>query len=106
MHSFSCSRVCKAQCLGVQHLSRTEGKAVLYILFVFLCAQSFQHFHAAIFLVGEQRMSDAFHVYAYLVRASGLQTAFDECHIGISLQHAPMCDGFFGAGVLLEIHMR
>ena len=42
-------------------------------------------------------------MYAYLVCASGLQATFDQCHIGVAFQHAPVCDGLFGAGVLLEV---
>ena len=78
MHSFSRSGVGKAQCFGVQDLSWTEGKAVLDVLFVFLCAQTFEHLHAAIFLIGKEWVTDGLHVYAYLVCTPCLQATLHE----------------------------
>jgi hypothetical protein len=91
----------KAQCLGVQDLSWTEGKAVLDILFVFLCAQTFEHLHAAILLISEEWMSDGLHMYAYLVCATCLQATFHEGDIRETFQDAPVGNGLFGVRVLL-----
>ena len=51
--SFASSRMREAERLGMQHLSRTERKAILDILTVFLCAKTLQNFAAAILLIAE-----------------------------------------------------
>ena len=101
MHSFSRSGVGEAQCLGVQYLSRTEGKAVLNVLLIFLCAQTFEHLHAAILLIGKEWVTDGLHMYAYLVCTPRLQATLHEGDIWEALQDSPMGDGLFGVGVLL-----
>ena len=101
MHSFSRSGVGEAQCLGMQDLSWTKGKAVLNILLIFLCAQTFEHLHAAILLIGKEWVTDGLHMYAYLVRAPRLQATLHEGDIRETLQHTPVGDGLFGVGVLL-----
>ena len=89
--------------LGVEHLPRAKGETVVDILAVFLCAQTFQYLHAAVFLIGKERMSDGLHVHANLVGSSRLQTAFHERYVGESLQYTPVGDCLLGIGVLIEV---
>jgi len=102
-HTFSCARMGKTECTRVQHLSRTEGEAVFDILFVFLRAQAFEYLASAVFLVAEKRVSYMLHMYAYLVCASGFESALDERDIWEALEYAPMRDGFLGLRALLEL---
>ena len=102
-HAFSGARMGETERLGVQYLSRAECKTVLNILLVFLRAQTFENLASAVFVVAEQRVSDMLHMRPYLMGASGLQFAFEECHIGELLQHPPVGDGFFGLRTVLQI---
>ena len=102
-HAFSGARMGKTECARVQHLSRTESKAVFDILLVFLRAQAFENLASSVFLVAEKRMPYMLHVHANLVGASGLESALDERDIWEALEYAPMRDGFLGLRALLEV---
>lgn len=93
----------KTERFGMQRLSRTEGEAVLYILAVFLSAESFEDFAATVFIIGEERMSDMLHVYAYLMGTSGLEPALDEGDIRELLEHSPVRDRLFRLRTVLEV---
>ena len=93
----------KAERFGMQRLARTEGEAVLDILAVFLCAESFEDFAATVFIIGEERMSDMLHVYAYLMGTSGLEPALDEGDIRELLEHSPVRDRLFRLRTVLEV---
>ena len=93
----------EAQRAGVQCLARAQGKAVLDVLLVFLRAEAFEYLGSAVFVVAEEGMAYMLHVYANLVRSSGLEAAFNECDIREALEYAPMGNGFFCLGTVLEV---
>ncbi len=66
----------KTQGLGMQGLSRAKLQAVLDIGLVAGRTFATQNLHAAIALIGKQRMADVLHVSTNLMRTSRLQTAF------------------------------
>ena len=101
--SFTGTRMGEAERLGMQHLSRTEGEAVLNKLAVFLRTQSFEDFASAVFLIAEERVSDMLHMHAYLVCASRFQSALDERDIRELLEHSPVGDSLFGLRTFLEV---
>ena len=83
----ACAGVNESQCLGVQRLPGTNGEAIVHKLFVFTKMSSFQYFVPSVTLVIEQYVSDVFHVYTYLVRASGFEYAFHEGDISQTFQY-------------------
>ena len=80
---------------GMECLTRTYGKAVLYELLIFaeLCAA--QDLVPAITFVVEKRMADMLHVGTDLMGTSGFQPAFHERDIIEILQYAIVGDGMF-----------
>ena len=93
----------EAERLGMQHLSWTEGEAVLDKLAVFLRTQSFEDFASAVFLIAEERVPYMLHMHAYLVCASCFQSALDERDIRELLEHSPVGDSLFGLRTFLEV---
>ena len=87
----------------MKHLTWTERKAVLDKLTVFLRAKPLEYLTTTVFIITKKRVPDMLHVYAYLVRATGLQLALHERHVRELLQHTPMRHGFFGLRTLLQI---
>ena len=85
----------ESQCLGVQGLPGANGEAVVYKLFVFTEMSSFQYLVSTVSFIIEQYVADVFHVYTYLVRASGFEHTFHEGDIAQTFQYLVMGNGMF-----------
>ena len=86
----------------MQHLPWAQGKTVVDILRILLRTQSLADDGTTVLFVGKQRMTDMRHVYAYLVRATGLQPALNKRHVRVSLQHAVVRHSVLGEGIILK----
>ena len=87
------ARVNEAQCAGVQSLSRADVEGITHKGLVAGGGLSAQDFHAAIALIGEERMAYALHVRADLMRPPCLQHTFHPCDRSKGFQYTPMGDG-------------
>ena len=70
---------------------------------VFLRTQTFEYLASTVFVVAEERMTDMFHVYAYLVSTTGLQLTLYERHVREPLQYPPVGDRLLGLRTILEV---
>src|SRR5579875_2508918 len=78
----------------MQCLACTNGKAIVYKLFVLAMHSAFYYFVAAIKIIVEQWVAYVFHVYPYLMSTAGFQNTLHQCYIIKALQHPVMCNGF------------
>ena len=85
VHLLAGGGMAEAQCLCMQHLSRTDVKAVLDECLVAAATLTAQNLGASIALVAEQRMADVAHVGTYLMGAPCFQAALHQCYIAESL---------------------
>jgi hypothetical protein len=79
----------------MQHLTRTELKAVLDISLVAGSALATQQLGTAIALIGKQRVSDMFHVSTYLMGTTSFEDTLHQCYIAITFHHLVMGYGWF-----------
>src|SRR5690606_15034738 len=82
----------KSQSFGVQRLTRTCLKTILYELFVFGKSRSLQNCVSSVAFVIEKRMSDVLEMRPNLVRAAGFEFTFNQSHIEKFLQSFIMCN--------------
>ena len=78
LNHFSSDGMLEAQRLSMQRLSWHEGEAVADELLVLGDGGAFEDAVATIRFVVEERVPDVLQMHANLVRATGLQLAFDE----------------------------
>ena len=71
----------ESESFGVQGLTRAYFETILHELHIFRCGYPSQDFVSAIARVIEKRMAYVFHMYAYLMGASGFQPAFHHGHM-------------------------
>ena len=88
---------------GVKGLAWQNFETVVYELSVTCVESAFQDTVSSVQRVVEQRVSYVIHVYADLVRAAGLQTAFDYGHVSESLYDLPVGDGVLSRAVLHDL---
>src|ERR1035437_2530305 len=85
----------EAKLLCMQCMAWTNGKAIIYKLFVFVKYVSFHNPGAAIKIIIKYRVTDKLHVHTYLVCASGLKSALNKGYIIKSFQNFIMCYSIF-----------
>ena len=83
----------KAECLGVQSLTRADLETVVDEGLVGSAALSAQNLRSAVTLVAEERVSDVLHVSTYLMCASRLKYTLHKGGIAEALQYSVMSDG-------------
>ena len=79
MDEFSAAWMYESECLRVQGLAREKFETIADELGVFGVNRPLSDFGATIAFVVEEGMTDVVHMDANLMRATGLQNAFDHC---------------------------
>src|ERR1035437_6269855 len=85
----------EAKLLCMQCMAWTNGKAIIYKLFVFGKHSSFYNFVAAIKVIIKYRVAYKLHVHTYLVGTSGFKPALNKGYIIKSFQNFIMCYSIF-----------